>query len=88
MEYKIPGLGKGAFEVVPKDGEVEFVAELGLGFAFPIIGPLVDAVLRRLLRPRLEAMRQHMREEGRNLKKFIESGWQPGLTADGFSSST
>jgi hypothetical protein len=88
MEYEIPGLGKGAFQVIPKDGEVEFVAELGLGTEFPIVGPLADVVLRALFSRRLEAMRGHMREEGQNLKKIIESGWQPALTVDALSRST
>jgi hypothetical protein len=88
MEYEIPGLGKGAFEVIPKDGEVEFVAELGLGTDFPVVGPLVDVVLSALLSRRLEAMRQHLREEGQNLKEIIESGWRPKSTADAHSSST
>lgn len=76
MEYVIPGLGKGAFEVIPKDGEVEFVAELDLGTEFPIVGPLIDTALSALLSRRLEAMRGHMREEGQNLKKILESGWR------------
>lgn len=88
MKYEISRLGKGAFEVIPKDGEVEFVAELGLGSDFPIVGSLVDVVLRALLSRRLEAMREHMREEGQNLKEIIELGWRPGSTGNIFSSST
>jgi hypothetical protein len=88
MEYEIPGLGKGAFEVIPENGEVKFVAELNLGSDFPIVGCLIDAILRTLLRRRLEAMRQHMREEGQNLKQIIELGWRPTSTGDVFSSST
>ena len=74
IEYEIVGLGKGAFEVIPKGDKVEFVAELGLGFDFSIIGSMADAVFSMLFSRRLEAMRQHMREEGQNLKKIIESG--------------
>lgn len=73
MEYEIVGLGRGAFEVIPRDDEVEFVAELGFGSDFPIIGRVMDALLRALLGHRLDAMRGHMREEGENLKKIIES---------------
>jgi len=82
MEYEIVGLGRGAFEAIPKDDQAEFVAELGLGSDFPILGTLVDAVFRVLFSQRLEAMRQHMREEGQNLKKIIESGRQPPQIAD------
>lgn len=81
MEYEITGLGKGAFEVISRDEEVDFVAELELGFDFPIIGTLIDALLRALLSRRLDALRQHMREEGQNLKKIIESGWKPNSIA-------
>ena len=77
MEYTIAGLGKGAFEVIPRGDEIEFVAELELGSDSPILGRAVDAFLRALFGRRLEAMRQHMREEGENLKKIIESGWRP-----------
>jgi hypothetical protein len=88
MEYEIPGLGKGAFEVIPEDSEVEFVAELGVGSDFPIVGSLVDVVLRALLSRRLEAMKRHMREEGQNLKKILESSWRAGSTGNVFSGST
>lgn len=78
IEYQIVGLGRGAFEAVPQGEEVDFIAELDLGSDAAIVGRLVDAVLRSLFNRRLEAMRQHMREEGQNLKLIIESGWEPG----------
>jgi hypothetical protein len=80
LEYRIMGLGKGVFQAIQKGEEVEFMAELYLGSNAPLIGPLVDAVLRSLFRRRLEAMRQHMREEGQNLKKIIEAGWESRCT--------
>lgn len=88
MEYEIMALGRGAFEAIPKGEQVEFVAELGLGSDIPIVGRLMDAMVRLLLSRRLEAMRQHMREEGQNLKKIIESGWKPGSIADAAAGST
>lgn len=88
MEYEIMALGRGAFEAIPKGEEVDFVAELGLGFELSVVGGLTDAILRVLLSRRLEAMRQHMREEGQNLKKIIESGWKPGSIADAAVDST
>jgi len=84
MEYEIAGLGRGAFEVIPKGDEVEFVAELGLGSDSPILGRAVDALLRALFGRRLDAMRQHMREEGENLKKIIESGWIGSIVESSF----
>ena len=77
MEYKIMSLGKGAFEVIPKGEEVEFIAELDLGSDVPFVGLLVDVVLRAFFYHQLEAMREHMREEGANLKEIMEGGWKP-----------
>jgi len=76
MEYEIAGLGKGAFEVIPRGDEIEFVAELGLGSDAPIIGHLVDTILRVLFGCRLGALKQHMQEEGQNLKKILEPDWR------------
>jgi hypothetical protein len=76
IEYEIEALGKGAFEAIPKGEDVEFVAELGLGTETPLVGRIVDTVLCVLFARQLKAMRQHMREEGQNLKKIIESGWK------------
>jgi hypothetical protein len=82
MEYVIKALGKGAFEAIQKGEEVEFVAEVELGTDAPLVGRMVDAVLRMLFNRRLIAMRQHMQEEGQNLKKIIESGWKPKSTEE------
>ena len=79
IEYEIVTLGTGAFEVVPKGEEVDFVAELNLGTDVPIVSRVIDALLRALFGRRLEAMSQHMLEEGQNLKKILESGWEPGV---------
>jgi hypothetical protein len=77
IEYEIVGLGKGNFQVISRGEEVEFLAALAFGSDIPLIGALIDVVLRALLSRRLEAVRQHMREEGQILKKIIESGWEP-----------
>lgn len=74
MEYRIASLGKGAFQVNPAGNETEFVAELDIGPDAPVIGWLVDAVLLTFFRGRLKAMRRHMREEGRSLKRILEAG--------------
>ena len=88
MEYEIAGLGKGAFEVIPRGEKVELVAELKLGSDFPVLGTLVDAILRVFLSRRLEAMIQHMREDGQNLKQIIESGWSPTMAIKAMANST
>jgi len=72
MEYKIPFLGSGAFIIEPSGAEVLFIAELHLGWRFPVIGRIIDWVFQIFFGHRLEAMRQHMREEGVNLKEILE----------------
>jgi hypothetical protein len=75
LDFRIAGLGEGSFELTPEGMETIFTAELGIGSRAALVGALVDAVLRRLFAGRLTAMRQHMKEEGENLKRIIESGW-------------
>jgi hypothetical protein len=52
---------------------VRFVAELNIGSDSPILGPLIDLSFSLFFRQRIEAMRQHMIEEGENLKAILES---------------
>lgn len=82
IEYEIVGLGKGVFQVIEKGEEVEFVAELYFGSDVPLIGSLIDVVLRSFFSRRLQAVRQHMLEEGQNTKKIIESGWETPVISD------
>ncbi|MFX0201959.1 MAG: SRPBCC family protein [Candidatus Hodarchaeota archaeon] len=72
MEYKIPLLGSGAFIIEPSGDDILFTAELHLGWRFPVIGSLIDWVFQTFFGHRLNAMRQHMREEGINLKELME----------------
>lgn len=74
IEFEVVGMGKGAFEAQESGDGVKFVAELDIGFDVPIIGRLFDFVFTWFLKNRIEAMKQHMTEEGRNLKAILESG--------------
>ena len=74
VEYRVEHLGKGAFEVQEADGGVEFIAELWVGSALPLVGAVVDLLLRSLFRNQIEAIRHHMAEEGHNLKRLLEGG--------------
>lgn len=49
-----------------------FTAELRFGLDIPILGKLLDAILRIILSRQLTDIHQHMREEGENLKRIIE----------------
>ena len=74
VEFVIEGLGQGAFEVETEGDLVKFVAELDIGSSVPILGKLFDFIFSRLFHQRIEAMSQHMAEEGQNLKAILESG--------------
>lgn len=74
LEFVIERMGKGAFEVQTNTGSVKFVAELDMGTDYPILGPLFDFIFSFFFRQRIDAMRQHMAEEGINLKAILESG--------------
>jgi len=74
IEFAIEGMGRGAFEAEVGGDTVGFVAELDIGSDAPLIGRLFDLIFSWFFRQRIDAMRQHMAEEGRNLKAILESG--------------
>lgn len=82
VEFEVLGMGKGAFEAQESSDGVRFVAELDIGSEAPIIGRLFDFIFPRFFKNRIEAMRQHMAEEGRNLKTILESGSPFPITQD------
>jgi len=72
LEYKA-GFGvAGAFEVESQGSKVLFTADIALGSTFPVLGWVLDWIITVLLSGRLEALKQHMAEEGVNLKKLLE----------------
>ena len=72
VDYRVaPGMG-GAFIVEPREGKALFIAEISAGTRLPIIGPVLDWLVRTLLSDRMEVLRQHMAEEGKNLKRILE----------------
>lgn len=64
---------RGAFILEPAGAATRFTAELEFGTRLPVVGRLIDALLRRLLARRLSAVETHMREEGLNLKRLLEA---------------
>lgn len=74
VEFVIEGMGRGAFEAETIGDKVRFIAELDIGSDDLIIGRLFDFIFQLFFKRRIEAMRQHMAEEGRNLKVILESG--------------
>ena len=75
--YRVfPGLG-GCVHVEPTDAGSRFTATIRLGFRMPVVGALVDALIRRALRERIEGIRRHQAEEGVNLKALLEGRSSP-----------
>jgi len=74
IEFALGGMGRGAFEAEVGGDTVGFVAELDIGSDAPLVGRLFDLIFSWFFRQRSDAMRQHMAEEGQNLKAILESG--------------
>ena len=73
VEFEVEGMGRGAFEAKESGDGVRFVAELDIGSEAPILGRLFDFIFTRIFSDRINAMKQHMAEEGKNLKTILES---------------
>lgn len=71
LRYRSRGL-EGAFLISPEDGGTRFTASLAFGTRTPLVGSVLDAVVRRAMGRRLAALQQHMCEEGQNLKLLLE----------------
>lgn len=67
----LPGLS-GGFEVEPTVTGSRFTATIEIGVRIPVVGALIDRMLRVTIRRRLEAIRRHQAEEGANLKALLE----------------
>jgi uncharacterized protein YndB with AHSA1/START domain len=73
VRYRMgPGV-RGGFEVEPVEQDTRFTASIELGLEVPLLGALLDGLLRRILRSRLEAIRRHQAEEGASLKALLEA---------------
>jgi hypothetical protein len=71
IRYRGRGV-EGAFLVSRQDAGSRFTATLSFGTRVPLVRTVADAVVRRLMGHRLAALQDHMREEGRNLKRMLE----------------
>jgi hypothetical protein len=74
IEYKIPPMVRGSFDMEQRGPDVLFAAEICFGTETPLIGNLLDRILHTFMGRRLAASQQHMVEEGRNLKRILEGG--------------
>lgn len=71
FSFKIfPGV-RGGFRMRSTERCTELVAELFLGWSVPLIGDTIDRALEALFRKQIAALRQHMKEEGVNLRALL-----------------
>ncbi len=73
IEFTIRGIGRGAFEAKQSGVGTCFTAELAIGSDAPFIGPLFDSIFGLFFNNRIQEMKQHMVEEGQNLKAILET---------------
>jgi uncharacterized protein YndB with AHSA1/START domain len=74
LRYRVrPGLG-GAFTLDPVGQGVRFTVTLTIGTRTPVLGSVLDRLLRRLLARRIAAIARHQAEEGAYLKALLEKG--------------
>jgi hypothetical protein len=57
-----------------EDGGCDLVAEVHAGYRTPVVGSIIDAILRR--RIPVEDLRRHMTEEGRNMDRLLAHSTQ------------
>jgi len=72
IEYKTFMGTKGIFIMKPKGTSTLFLAEMHMGSNIPVLGKIMDIIMLKLLSRQLEGLKQHMVEEGQNLKKILE----------------
>jgi hypothetical protein len=76
IEYTVSRMASGAFIMEPRDANTSFTAEICFGTAMPLLGALMDKILKTFMNRRLRALEAHMIEEGHNLKMILEQGTQ------------
>jgi len=74
LDYRIaPGM-RGSFGIEARNGNSLFIAELFFGVGFPVLGWVLDQLLRLLFARQIKLFRQHIAEEGQNLRRIMETG--------------
>jgi len=72
IEYKTFMGTTGVFIVEPRGAETLFTAEMHVGTKIPLVGELIDRIMRIFLSRQLEGINRHIAEEGQNLKRLLE----------------
>ena len=72
IEYKTFLGTKGIFIIELRGTITLFTAEMHMGTKIPLLGKLADGIMRIFYSRHLEGLKQHMAEEGQNLKRILE----------------
>ncbi len=72
FQYRVmPGI-RGGFQFLENIKGVDVKAELQIGWDIPFIGAFIDMVMSFLFSGLIKVLKQHMREEGENLRTLLE----------------
>jgi len=72
IEYKTFLGSKGVFIIEPRGDNLLFTAEMYMGTNIPLLTNLVDVIMKIFMSRQLQGIKQHMAEEGQNLKRILE----------------
>ena len=76
IEYKTFLGTKGIFIIDQKETGTLFTAEMHMGTTIPLLCKLRDTIMKIFFSRQLEGLKQHMAEEGQNLKRILEQDIQ------------
>lgn len=69
--FSLLRLGTGSFTIEKiSNNKVKLIARADGGYNAPIVGPSLDFIAKKLIN--FDAIRKHMKEEGENIKKYLE----------------
>ena len=72
FEYRVMSGVSGSFVFIENEDGTDVIAELRFGYKIPLIGTLIDMLSRVVFSTQLKALKQHMKEEGENLRNLLE----------------
>ena len=78
IEYKTFLGSKGVFIIEPRGNSSLFTAEMYMGTNIRLLANLVDIIMKVFVSRRLQGIKQHMSEEGQNLKRILEESNKQG----------
>lgn len=81
IDFRIGRKAHGTIRFVPLGRGSEFIVELRLGSWLPLIGPVIDWLIRRMLRHCLDAIRRLILEDGVRLRELaLDPDFSPTLS--------